>query len=114
MTINFTMELDPAAGGDSCHGQARIMRNNVSIWDGVDNALAAAGPTVYTDANIVLNLLAGDCIEVWGHVAVGGGETCRISQLEICFDATITGVSRYDLSVPLALSVSGIVYEDVQ
>ena len=113
MTLNYTAELDPAAGGDSCHVQAHIYRAGVAIWDGANNVIAAAGANVYTDANIVLDLLEGDAIEVWGHVVVGGAETVIISQLEICYDATIHMISRRHLSVPLALSVAGLVDENV-
>jgi hypothetical protein len=113
MRINYTAELDPAAGGDSCHVQAHIYRAGAAIWNGTNNVVAGGGAVIYTDNNIVLDLLAGDAVEIWGHIVVGGGEQILFSQLELCFDAGITLLSRHALTVPLALSVAGIQYENV-
>jgi hypothetical protein len=113
MTIVYDGELTPGAGGNSCHIQAHIFRAGVAIWNGTNNVVAAAGLVAYTDANIVLNLLAGDCIEVWGHIVVGIAESVEVSNLTIRYDATITEISRYGLTVALAVSDEGILYENV-
>ena len=113
MTLSYDAEMIPGAGGNSCHARAHIYRAGAIIWTGTNNVLAAAGVTACTDANIVLNLLAGDCIEVWGHIVVGAGEVLEVSALTLRYDATITEISRFDLTVALAINDIGLIYENV-
>jgi hypothetical protein len=108
MNINYT--LTRAGGAGTVHAQARIYRAGALIWNGVDNS-TAAGPTVYNDPTIVLNLLAQDVIDVWGYVSAGATTICDVSAVEVCYDATLVQLSRRVLTVPLALTGTGLLYE---
>jgi hypothetical protein len=107
MTILHTATR--AGGAGTIHTQARVMRAGVSIWDGVDNP-TVAGPTIFTDAAIALDLLQNDCIEIWGHVAAGAATICAVEALEVCFDATITSIARWPVTVALAITGPGLDY----
>ena len=110
MTINYT--LTRAGGAGTVHAQARIYRAGALIWSGIDNA-TAAGPTVYTDAAIALDLLSQDVIDIWGYVSAGATTICDVDTVEVCYDATLVQLSRRVLTVPLALTGAGILYSVV-
>jgi hypothetical protein len=80
------------------------------LWSGVDNS-TVAGPTVYTDAAVAIDLLAGDVIEVWGYVSVGAAAICRLFDMEICYTGYITALSRRILNTALqTTAASDILY----
>jgi hypothetical protein len=106
-TINYT--LTRAGGAGTIHAQARLCRGATLLLAGADNS-TAAGPTVFTDAALAQDLLAGDLIEVWGYVSAGAATICVIEALEVCYDATITSIARWPVTVALALTGAGLGY----
>jgi hypothetical protein len=109
MDINYTLLNTLGAG--SVNAQARIYRAGVLIWSGVDNA-EVAGPTIFTDPAIAVDLLSGDCIEIWGYKT--GATACRVTAMEICYSGYITALCRRTLNAALLLTVaSDILYEVV-
>jgi len=103
MDINYT--LARVGGAGTVHGQVQIWRAGAAIWTGVDNN-TAAGPTVFTDAAIPQDLLAGDCIEIWGYVSAGAAAICRIFDMDVCYTGFITSLSRRVLNAALQLTAA--------
>ena len=104
-TMDINYSLARVGGAGTVHGEARIYRGVTLLWSGVDNN-TIAGPTVYTDAAVAIDLLVGDTIEVWGYVSAGAAAICRIFDMEVCYTGYITSLSRRVLNAALQLTVA--------
>lgn len=102
MDLNYDVTRTGSAG--NVNAQARIYRAGAAIWNGVLNN-EVAGPTTFSDPNIVLDLLAGDTIEIWGQ-RVTAGAVCEVTDLEIAYTGTITRLSDKALFTPLVLTAA--------
>lgn len=114
-TMNIVYTLTRTGGAGTVHAQARIYRGTTGalLWSGVDNS-TAAGPTVYTDAAVAIDLLYGDRVEVWGYVSAGALTTCTLEQQECQYDGYITLLSRRALNAALLLTAaSDVLYTAV-
>jgi len=108
MDINYT--LTRAGGAGTVHAQARLYRGATLLVAGDDNP-EAAGPTIFTDAAVAQDLLAGDTVELWGRVSAGGATTrCVVETLELLWDCSITSISRWPVTVALAVTGAAIDY----
>ena len=107
MDIKYT--LTRAGGAGTVHAQARLYRGATLLVAGDDNS-TAGGPTEYTDAAVAQDLLAGDTVELWGYVSAGGGTICTVEALELLWDCSITSISRWPVTVALAVTGAGINY----
>jgi hypothetical protein len=106
-TADLVFTLTRAGGAGTVHGQIRIQRGATNRFTGVDNS-TAAGPTIYTDAAVAVDLLAGDTIEVWGYVSAGAATICTVETLQVCYTGLITGISRR--AVSLAVTGTDVLY----
>ena len=107
MDIKYT--LTRAGGAGTVHAQARLYRGATLLVAGDDNS-TAGGPTEYTDAAVAQDLLAGDTVELWGYVSAGGTTRCVVETLELLWDCSITSISRWPVTVALAVTGAGIDY----
>jgi hypothetical protein len=110
MTINFT--LTRAGGAGDVNGQWRIYSaTGVLLHSGIDRT-TNAGPTIYSE-NIAHDFLENERLEFWGYVRVGATTVCDLSAEELCYDATITYLSRRLLTTALPITGVGLLYENV-
>lgn len=110
-TMDINVELTRAGAAGTVHCEARLYRGTTGalLWTGVDNS-EVAGPTVFTDAAVAIDLLAGDRIEIWGY-KIGAGTICSVDDLECCYTGYITHFSRRAVNAAILLTAaSDILY----
>lgn len=107
MDVKYT--LTRAGGAGTVHARIRIYRGTTLLVSGVDN-LTAAGPTTYTDAGLAQDLLVGDTVELWGYVSAGAAAICTVEDMQCLWDASITSLARWPITVAVALTGAGILY----
>lgn len=109
-TADILFTMTRAGGAGTIHGQVRIYRGATNLFTGVDNS-TAAGPTIYTDAAVAVDFLAGDLIEVWGYVSAGATTICVVEALQVCYTGVITQISRRVVSV--AVTGADVLYSAI-
>ena len=110
MTVNFT--LTRAGGAGTIHGQWRIYSAIGALLHSGTDRSTAGGPTIYSE-NIAHDMLENERLEFWGYVSIGATTVCDISVEELCYDATVTYLSRRLLTTALPITGVGVLYEVV-
>jgi hypothetical protein len=110
MTVNFT--LTRAGGAGTIHGQWRIYSAIGALLHSGTDQSTAGGPTIYSE-NIAHDMLENERLEFWGYVSIGATTVCDISVEELCYDATVTYLSRRLLTTALPITGVGVLYEVV-
>jgi len=103
-SLRCSFRMQSTGGAGTVHGQVRMYRGATNLFTGVDNS-TAAGPTIYTETPVAVDIQALDVIDIWGY-SVAGVATLNIDNMQVLYDTTLTALSRMTLAAPLALSAA--------